>query len=239
MGTMRDGRAGAVRPASPTTAGRRRETREQLLDAGVELFEQASCELLRGFTAGAVADAAGFHRQTFYRHWDTQAAYVADLVRHVLSPDASAAYAGTVLGRQRRIPSPEAFVRDLAHHQGGRIAEEPRLSMRVALGMMGVFADPEFVGDARRYLDAVLDGLTAAFDTLLEAWGRRLCDDVSTRDLVRAVQAMIVGLAVQDRYGVDRWSSVDLLERSFTTLIEGWTVPVDAPGAVGDPVARR
>ena len=44
-------------------------TREQLLDAGIRLFREGRATILRSLTAGVVASEAGYHRQTFYRHW--------------------------------------------------------------------------------------------------------------------------------------------------------------------------
>jgi len=62
------------------------ETKVAMLDAGVRLFSAQAGELLKGLTAGTVAQEAGFHRQTSYRYRDTHAEYVQDLVRHLMAP---------------------------------------------------------------------------------------------------------------------------------------------------------
>ncbi|MCB1005031.1 MAG: TetR/AcrR family transcriptional regulator [Acidimicrobiales bacterium] len=65
----------------------RRETREQLLEGAMRLLAESSRDHLRRvLTAGAVAKAAGLHRQTFYLYWSTQAEFVDDFVRYVTDP---------------------------------------------------------------------------------------------------------------------------------------------------------
>lgn len=58
-----------------------------MLDGAMRLLAESSREHLRRvLTAGAVAGAAGLHRQTFYLHWNSQAEFVDDFVRYVTDP---------------------------------------------------------------------------------------------------------------------------------------------------------
>lgn len=65
----------------------RRDTREALLEGAMRLLAASSRNHLRRvLTAGAVAESAGLHRQTFYLYWRTQAEFVDDFVRYVTDP---------------------------------------------------------------------------------------------------------------------------------------------------------
>lgn len=64
-----------------------RDTREALLEGAMHLLAESSRDHLRRvLTAGAVAESAGLHRQTFYLYWSTQAEFVEDFVRYVTDP---------------------------------------------------------------------------------------------------------------------------------------------------------
>lgn len=68
-------------------APHRRDTREALLEGAMRLLAESSRDHLRRvLTAGAVAESAGLHRQTFYLYWNTQAEFVDDFVRFVTDP---------------------------------------------------------------------------------------------------------------------------------------------------------
>ena len=53
------------------------------------LAESSRGDISRVLTTGAVAAQAGLHRQTFYLHWGTQAAYVDDFIEYVTDPAVS------------------------------------------------------------------------------------------------------------------------------------------------------
>lgn len=53
------------------------------------LAESSRGDISRVLTTGAVAGRAGLHRQTFYLHWSTQAAFVDDFIEYVTDPAVS------------------------------------------------------------------------------------------------------------------------------------------------------
>ena len=69
---------------------RGKDSRNRLLEAGMELLAESSRgDLSRVLTTGAVAERAGFHRQTFYLHWGTQSEFIDDFIDHVMDPSVS------------------------------------------------------------------------------------------------------------------------------------------------------
>lgn len=74
----------------PRPAGRARESRRRLLEAGMALLAESSRgDLSRVLTTGAVAERAGLHRQTFYLYWGSQAEYLDEFVDFVTDPSVS------------------------------------------------------------------------------------------------------------------------------------------------------
>ena len=111
------------------------DTRVELLQAGVMLYSRLRSSHLQSLTAGRVAAAAGFHRQTFYRYWDTQAEYVQDLIRFALDGANDAAGEGISAGADGE-PEPsefEPFVRALARDGFARFRSDPMRDFRFAL----------------------------------------------------------------------------------------------------------
>ncbi len=170
-------------------------TREEMLEAGVRLYGARSTGLLRSLTAGALAERAGFHRQTFYRHWETQSEYVQDLVRWLLDPGRGPAADGAeVLPRRHDAPADlEAFVHDLARHDLDRVLSEETVRMRFGLLMTEVLREPPFPEILQAYYESTMGRLAAAYDALLGTWGLELLDGVTSRDVARMIQAQLIG----------------------------------------------
>jgi AcrR family transcriptional regulator len=204
------------------------ETRTALLDAGVRLYGSNAAELLKGLSAGAVADEAGFHRQTFYRYWETQREYVQDLLRHVLGPDRPPVADGiNVLPERRHLPQdPEAFVRDLSQHDFARAMTDPVGGMRIGLVMMNALAE----GQPRELLqdlyDSTMGTITAGYDDLLDGWGREMVPGHTTRDLARMIQAAVLGLVVLAKGASDDPPGDVLLATAIRTFVDALTRPV-------------
>ena len=212
------------------------DTRSALLDAGVRLYGSNASELLRGLSAGAIAQEAGFHRQTFYRYWETQAEYVQDLMRHVLGTSGSPVADG-VTELPQRCPEPvdlDAFARDLAHHDFVRVLEDPRVMMRVGLLVMQALDTAPLTGLLEDYYETTLDRVTAGYDELLAVLGREPLEGTTTRDLARTMQALLLGLVLQAKSADDDPHASVLLERATATLLAGLTQPIaDDESAAG------
>jgi AcrR family transcriptional regulator len=226
-----------VRPNAPWE--RTRDTRNELLEAGVALFADSSGELLRAFTAGAVATRAGYHRQTFYRYWDTQAGYVEDLIFHLLAPiRPDNTDPDLVTRRTTAPPDLHAFVRDLARYDFELVRSDPHVAMRVGLLMMEVLDDPRFAAEAKDWFDGAIDLLTASFAAVLDHCGREVVAPVTVRDLVRMVQAQLVGFVVEDRMrGREGDGGAAIFEQAVGALFESFTRPIAGPDGKDGPVA--
>jgi len=201
------------------------ETRTALLDAGVRLYGSNAAELLKGLSAGAVADEAGFHRQTFYRYWDTQAEYVQDLVRHALDvADSPVADGVAALPTRRAVEDLDDLARDLAHHDFARVLDDPAVMLRVGLLVMHAL-DAEGERLAQRYYDTSIGRTAEGYDELLATLEREPVDGTSTRDLARILQALLLGLVLQAKSGRDQPHAGALLERATLVLLDGLTRP--------------
>ena len=121
-----------MRPQPPTT-------REQLIEAGIRLFREGRATILRSLTAGTVAAEAGYHRQTFYRHWDTQCDYVGELMEVVF------AIGEPPVERRSLIDTPastfEDRVRQHARKEIDRLWDDPKGAVRIGLLAMGQLSE--------------------------------------------------------------------------------------------------
>jgi AcrR family transcriptional regulator len=206
------------------------DTRTALLDAGVRLYGSSAADLLKGLSAGAVAEEAGFHRQTFYRYWDTQAEYVQELQRHVLATvDAPVADGVTVLADRRGpVEDLDGFARELARHDFVRILEDDRIWARVGLIVMQALDTPALSDAAKAFHDATMDRLADGYEDLLDAFGRRAVAGTTPRDLARILQALVLGLVLQAKFADDDPDASELLERATRALLLGLTEPAEA-----------
>ncbi len=208
------------------------DTRGALLDAGVRLYSSMAGELLKGISAGSVAREAGFHRQTFYRYWETQSEYVQDLLRHVLATDTAPVADGATELADRRPPRDlEDFVQDVAEHDFVSVAEDPRAAMRVGLLATDALNQPPLAELMQEFYDTTVGRLTDGYESLLDGVDRRPAGAVSTRDLVRIVQALLLGLVIQAKAGDDEPHPAVLFEWAAVALLTGLTEPATAEGS--------
>jgi AcrR family transcriptional regulator len=202
------------------------DTREALLEAGVRLYGAMASDLLRGLSAGNVAKEAGFHRQTFYRYWETQSEYVQDLMRHVLGAEQApvADGAGELVGPQTPTDL-DTFVRGLAVRDFALVAQDPRVALRIGLLVMDALSTEPLADQMQTYYDASVEGLVESYEALFAALDLEPADPATTRDLVRVVQAVLVGLVLQAKAGDDEPHAAVLYEWAARALIEGFTSP--------------
>lgn len=205
------------------------DTRDALLMAGVQLYSHLRADLLRGLTAGRVAETAGFHRQTFYRYWDTQAEYVQDLVRFVLDGHRGATPDGA--GTRPDGPSGhvdfESFVRERAHHDFERFVNDPMGPLRVGLFAMRGGA-PEVEALLEQFYERVMAELAAGYDALLRDWGREPTPPYGARDIARVLQSLGLGMALSVSFAREAVSPKQLHEQATVDILTTMTRPREA-----------
>src|SRR5262245_53836893 len=206
------------------------ETREALLQAGVRLFGNLAGDLLKGLTSGEVAREAGFHRQTFYRYWPTQAEYVQDLVRWLLTVEGTPTADGAEVLSRRSMPGDvHGFAFELARLDFATLRDDERARMRVGLLMMEVLRDEPVADLTQQYYDETMDRLAAAYGDLLEHWRLELIPGLTTRDLARMLQGLLLGLVVQTKAAHDEPHGAQLFEWAACALITDLTRPQAGP----------
>lgn len=206
--------------------GRQRgSTRDDLLDAGIRLFRKVPAGFLKGLSVGIVAEEAGFHRQTFYRYWDTQAEFVDDLIRRLLSTTSVPVADGIeVLPTRRSEPqNPQEMAEDVARYDFHRVANDPSVLMRVGLLTMQALDDEPLAELTATYYDTSITRLAEAFASLLEGWGRECVPPFTPRDLARVQQALLMGFVLQDKAGIDEPPAVDLFRLSLAQVLMDFT----------------
>lgn len=209
-------------------------TRDDLLDAGVRLFRMLPANFLRVLTVGAVTNEAGFHRQTFYRYWDTQAEYVSELSRRLLSTDGTPVANGVqVLPSRRSEPQdPGELAADVARYDFHRVAEDPSVMMRIGLLSMQALDEEPLAELMSAYYETSMDRLASAFETLLEGWGRECVSPFTPRDLARIQQALLIGFVLQDKASSDDPPAVDVFRRTLAQIFVTFTKFVVADEAI-------
>jgi AcrR family transcriptional regulator len=209
-----------------------RSTKAELLDAGIRLYGSMSGDLLNGMTVRAVTREAGFHRQTFYRYWSTQAEFVQDLIVHVVDPK-RAPVADRVADEARRRASVSARLEDvvesIARHEFVKLATDPLAPVRMGLLMMNELTTPMMRELTQSYYDRAMASLADAIGFGLEQWGRRPVPGLTTKELARMCQAMLSGLVVHAKAAIDEPPAEDLLVIALQGLFDTFTEPVPDP----------
>jgi AcrR family transcriptional regulator len=201
-------------------------TREDLLDAGIRLYRRMSGNLLKGLTSGKVATEAGYHRQTFYRYWDTQAEYVDDLIGHVLTEGSVDADGLAVLPARRNAPDdPVELLRDIARYDFARTSQDAASFMKIGLVCMQATDGDDEGGIAVEAQEASVRRLADAMEQLLAQWHREPVPPLTCRDLVRVQQALLSGLLVQDRNQDGGPGPEALYEEVFGRIVQSLTRP--------------
>ena len=199
-----------------------------MLDAGVRLYGMLAGGLLRGLTVRTVAEEAGYHRQTFYRYWSTQAEYVADLIEHLLAPDPAPVANGGAAVAGPRHEGPQdlsGMARAMARHDFAQVIDDERMAMRIGLLLMDALAAPPWADLCQAYYEDSLATLTAVYDEVLEGLDLAPCPPTTTRDLARLGQAQLLGLVLQAKMAKDDPPGPELLGLAAETLLRGLTRP--------------
>ena len=205
------------------------ETREAMLQAGVRLYRSVSGDLLKGLTAGAVAREAGYHRQTFYRYWETQADYVGDLILWLLGSERAPAMDGLIVLAGDPDVDLEKITRELVTHDIGRVLDDPEVTMRIGLALMNAINRGTGQGRGEAYYRATTQRLVDACRLLLERCDLEMAPGYDVTDLIRALQAISIGFALQALASTTgRPDVVPVSQRAVTALFEAMTRPVGA-----------
>lgn len=199
-------------------------TRDRLLEAGIRLFREGRLAILRSLTAGIVADEAGYHRQTFYRHWETQQDYVADLIELAFTPASSERPgAGLVLG-----PPPSTFeerVRAEVQREFERLDQDPLVSVRIGLLSMGQLQEGLPRERAEAFHRDAIATLQRRWADLLEQSDRRPAPNRTIDDVARAVRACLNGFLTEGALAGDRRRARQLCESSVLLVVTALTEP--------------
>ena len=150
------------------------DSRLRLLKAGTALLAESNRgDLSRVLTTGAVAERAGLHRQTFYRHWASQAEYVDDLVEYVTDPAVSS-QSDRLERLAERMPDPADDVADEVRERSAETfrywTDDPVHVSRMVL--WALHAADAHVAERLRDLYRTNDGNTAAgYKAIGDQWG--------------------------------------------------------------------
>lgn len=213
-------------------------TRDRLLAAGIRLFREGRLAILRSLTAGTVADEAGYHRQTFYRHWETQNDYVADLIELAFRPPAPDRRArGLVLG-----PPPSTFedrIRHEVRQEFERLDQDPLVSVRIGLLSMGQLREGRPRELAESFHRDAVATLEARWGEVLAASGRRPAPARTLEDVARAVRGCLNGFLTEGALAGDRRRARQLCESSVVLIVTALTESCDPVPIVAHNGRRR
>lgn len=155
-------------------SGRGKDSRRRLLEAGMELLAESSRgDISRVLTTGAVAEKAGFHRQTFYLHWANQAEFVDEFIDYVTDPAVSSS-SDHLANMAGDLPDPAddpaTEVRERVTETYLHWAEDPVHVARMVL--WSLHAKDDRVASRLRALYAVNDLNTAeGYKAIGDRWG--------------------------------------------------------------------
>ncbi len=168
-----------------------------MLDAGVDLFHDLSlADVLAGLNVSKVARRARVTRPTFYAHWPTQADYVQELVGHVLDPSRLTLSDEVVTALTSIATRNEGTVdalRTILHHDIELLRSDA--DFRFELVTWSKSDDPRVSEHLSGFYRAIDDDLVAAYELLLQRWGRQPRPPLTLRKLAALLDSLVVGLA--------------------------------------------
>jgi len=179
------------------------DTRSELLGAGARLYADPSQRLLRDLTPKAVADEAGFHRQTFYRYWDTHEQYIENLIEFVFDPVRAPVADGVLIIPDRRQAAGVTFedvAADIARYDLARQGSDPLQELRVGLWSLR----PGRPGLERRilaYHEHTVDVLAEGYERFFARWDREPVLPCSCRDIAVGLDTLLQGIVTRPAYG--------------------------------------
>ncbi len=198
-------------------------TREQLIDAGIRLFREGRATILRSLTASTVTAEAGYHRQTFYRHWDTQCDYVGDLMEAVFAISDEPSERRTMVEPQTT--TFEERVRQHASAEIDRLWDDPKGAVRIGLLAMGQLGDGRPRELAETFYQDSVDQIEGVLADILADHGRRPAALYSLEDVARAVRAQINGFVIEAAFVGDTRRARRLFDILVVQVVADLTEP--------------
>jgi AcrR family transcriptional regulator len=223
----------AVRTVHPVT-GWPKSGRERLLESGVDLLEAADVRvLLRSITARSVAKRAGLTTGAFYGYWETQEAFIVDVVARVLEPRSTVTLGVTDV--EARVVTDRTMAPSVVLRRVARAALERELS-RPMRGFFTLLArcDDRIVAAPMRDLFAVEEAALVAFHReLFGAVGLEPRAPLTWEELTVVLVASLTGATV--RHAADPGTyPLRLHEDTTVALLCGLLQPVGGGGTVAE-----
>lgn len=216
----------------------RPDPRELLLDAGIDLLRRAASDLmLRALTVRAVSGAANRSTGAFYHYWETQAAYVHDLVDHLMRPtqvvdadpisDELARLDGSQIDAETIGALFDAHTEELADHPDMRL-------------MMLLWSMPDEDHHVRSGLREVYQRYQTEFGAtyrrIIGATDAQLIDGLTFEDVAAMLAAMADGVALRRRFDPDGLPG-PVVRTMVHALLGSLLVPRNAARSVDDVAA--
>lgn len=160
------------------------------------LAESSRGDLSRVLTTGAVAEKAGLHRQTFYLHWRSQAAFIDDFIEYVTDPAVSSSserLAKLAEEKPTQRDDPAAEVRERVSETFHQWVDDPVHVARMVL--WALHAKDERVAARLRALYRANDVHTAeAYKAIGDLWGIEPRPPFTYESIARLFNALRDGL---------------------------------------------
>ena len=194
-------------------AAKRSRTREAFLEVAFEALPGALGEgILSALGPARLARSTGLSRQTFYRHWPAAGGdFLADLVEYILAPER--AFESTIIPDLEVIPEADPLTATELLRSAAIAEFETEMQLGPllcevvswALLVEGLArakagrADPASgVRDAlHRFYNDNADDLVAAYQVLLDEWGREMVPGVSVRQLAAVITGLLEGMGIR------------------------------------------
>lgn len=196
-------------------------TRKALLDAGLEVHHQAGRGLLQGsLTSQAVSEAAGVHRQTFYRYWSTVGDYVDELVERTLDPTAVLGEGWDPADLGGSAPLSDVLRAGLQQSIDVLLSEPAH---RLRLTLWSVHEDDDEVSERLRTLVREVEAHVAVtVQRVCEVWNREPLPPLDARQVGAIVWSLALGLALRADASGDA-SDTTLFPEAVMAILPGLT----------------
>jgi AcrR family transcriptional regulator len=217
-------------------------SRTRLLDAGLEVFAELTiADLLSEIGPRRVVRQLGdISAGAFYHHFPDRAAYLEALVDHALGPPADRVGPETAARLSDLADGPVAdameAIDEVCRRDFEREATVGLLALRFQLCAWVAHEEPAVQVALRRYYDRFTAQYVAAYDHLLERWGREFRPPFTPRSAAAVLTALVEGLVV--RHGVDPEAAPpELFSQAVRALLVVMTRATGDPESLDEALA--
>ncbi len=172
------------------------ESRIALLDAGVELLNEQSLDVI--LSARAVARRAERSTGSFFHYWKTTDDYISDLLEHVLRPGSVSQVEemGSMLEQLADDRAqPVAFLRAICEQDFLNTINDPLLPVQMLLWSR--HTDPRVRQTLARFYDWTDEISVSSYQLLTAAWHRKARDPFDLDTYAVVLTALLEGLAIR------------------------------------------